>query len=73
MNEPGKQSNASRSEGRPDVDALMRDHAVVGAALGKAVRKALLEHKQLGHSVVVWQDGRVVVLPPEEIPVDEER
>ncbi len=42
----------------------------VGQALGVAVRNALREHKRLGQSVVIWQDGRVVTLAPEDIPVD---
>ncbi|MFO1011795.1 MAG: hypothetical protein U1F29_17165 [Planctomycetota bacterium] len=42
------------------------------AVLAKAVRKALLEHEKLGHSIAVWQDGKVVVLPPEAIPVDDD-
>jgi len=36
----------------------------------EAVRDALREHKRLGQSVVVWQDGKVVTLAPEDIPVD---
>jgi hypothetical protein len=35
-----------------------------------AVRDALREHKRLGQSVAVWQDGKVVTLAPEDIPVD---
>jgi len=42
----------------------------VGYALGTAVRNALREHKRLGQSVAVWQDGKVVTLAPEDIPVD---
>jgi len=42
----------------------------VGYALGAAVRNALREHKRLGQSVAVWQDGKVVTLAPEDIPVD---
>ena len=42
----------------------------VNQALGTAVRKALREHKRLGQSVVVWQDGKVVTVAPEDIPVD---
>jgi len=61
-----------RTEPRPDVEALLRDERVVSAALAKGVRKALLEHKKLGHSIAVWQDGKVVVLPPEAIPVDDD-
>ncbi len=42
----------------------------VDEALGAAVRDALREHKRLGQSVVVWQDGKIVTLAPEDIPVD---
>ena len=42
----------------------------VGHALGAAVRNTLREHKRLGQSVAVWQDGKVVTLAPEDIPVD---
>jgi predicted ABC-type ATPase len=33
----------------------------------RAVEEALARHKALGQSVVVWQDGKVVTLEPEEI------
>ena len=36
----------------------------------EAVRDALREHKRLGQSVVIWQDGKVVTVAPEDIPVD---
>ena len=37
-------------------------------ALRKAVRQALLRHKQAGNPVAVWQDGRVVWIKPKDIP-----
>ncbi len=37
-------------------------------ALRSAVQEALARHKRAGQSVAVWRDGRVVVVPPEEIP-----
>ena len=46
------------AEGTPVHDALTR-----------GVRQAMAVHKRLGHSVVVWRDGKVVWLPAEEIPV----
>jgi hypothetical protein len=46
-------------EGKPIDDALRR-----------AVQRALWEHKQLGQSIVVWEDGKIVVVPPEEIDVE---
>lgn len=44
----------------------------VEAILYRAVHDALLRHKKLGQSVAVWRDGKVLVLPPEEIPIDDE-
>lgn len=38
----------------------------------KAVREELLMHKKLGHSIATSQDGKVVVLSAEEIPVNDE-
>ena len=35
----------------------------------RAGREALARHKALGQSVAVWRDGKVVVIPPEEIEV----
>lgn len=43
----------------------------VAAALRRAVRAALLEHKRAGNSIASWEDGRVVIIPAEAIPVDE--
>jgi hypothetical protein len=39
-------------------------------AIHRAVRDAVLRHKRLGESIAVWRDGRVVIIPPEEIPED---
>lgn len=33
-----------------------------------AVALAIEDHRRLGQSIVVWRDGRVVIVPPEEIP-----
>jgi len=38
-------------------------------ALTQGVREALLKHKQAGNPVVVWRDGKMVWLKPEEILV----
>lgn len=38
-------------------------------ALAQGVRDALLKHKQAGNPIVVWRDGKIVWLKPEEIPV----
>lgn len=55
----------------PEKQAIdMDSDEEVDQALGSAVRETLREHKRLGQSVVVWQEGRVVTLAPEDIPVE---
>lgn len=54
-----------------DIAARFADDEAVEAALNRAVRDAVLRHKKLGESIAVWRDGRVVIVPPEEIHVDE--
>jgi len=36
-------------------------------AVNRAVTKALRRHKERGESVVIWRDGKIVTLKPEEI------
>ncbi len=38
-------------------------------ALRQAAREAHQRHKALGHPIVIWRDGKVVLVPPEEIEV----
>lgn len=37
----------------------------------RGVAKALAEHKKAGKSIAIWQDGKVVIIPPEDIRFDE--
>ena len=68
-------TNSSRSRARngngngfsKDIGQLMRDGKQIDRAGKRAVRAALHEHKLLGHRVVVWRNGKVVWLKPEEI------
>ena len=55
---------------KPDVAAAFADGPAIERAMALAVREAVLRHKRLGESIVVWRDGQVVVVPPEEIPED---
>ena len=38
-------------------------------AMDLAVREAIARHKALGQSIVIWRDGKVVIVPPEEIEI----
>lgn len=53
-----------------DIGALFRDRERVLAAMRRGVQRALWRHKQLGQSIVVWRDGRVVTIPANEIQVE---
>ena len=44
----------------------------VEEVLRRAVRRALLAHKRAGNPVAVWKDGRVVLIPPGEIRVEDD-
>jgi hypothetical protein len=39
--------------------------------LRRAVRLAMIRHKQTGSPVCAWRDGRIVWIPPDEIPTDQ--
>ncbi len=53
-----------------DIDALIRDDALIDGAIERGVREALREHKLFGNPIAVVRDGRLVLIPPEEIDVD---
>jgi|tagenome__1003787_1003787.scaffolds.fasta_scaffold16931677_1 hypothetical protein len=53
-----------------DVGEALADTERVTRAIREAGREARLKHKQLGVPLVVWRDGKVVEIPPEEIVVD---
>lgn len=36
-------------------------------AVTQVVEEAVRRHKEMGKSIAVWQDGRVVIVPSEEI------
>ena len=50
---------------------LIAEEKVVDEAIRKAVRHALLTHKRAGVPVSSWRDGKVVMIPADEIQVEE--
>ncbi len=45
-----------------------REGTPIDRALVRAVRKAIERHRRLGESICTLRDGKVVWIPPEEIP-----
>jgi len=55
-----------------DIKAVVTDHATILDALNRGAQEALRCHKLLGQPVAVWRDGKAVVIPAEEIRLDDE-
>jgi hypothetical protein len=53
------------------IPERMTDSERILQAMDKAVHDVILEHKLLGRSIVTWKDGKVKIIPPEEIVVNE--
>ncbi len=51
------------------IGEIFEEGTLIDEALQKAVKEALLKHKQAGNPVAIWKDGKAVRLKPEEIPV----
>lgn len=52
-------------------DLLVTHGKDVEEILRRAVRQALLEHKRAGNPVAAWEDGKVVIIEAEDIPIDD--
>jgi hypothetical protein len=46
---------------------LQADHALIEAALQRAVREAILQHARTGDPIAVWRDGKVVWVSASEV------
>ncbi len=57
-----------KAEAQKDVDRILtEDRRVVGQALDRGIRKAILRHKKDGLPVVIERDGKIEVVKPEDI------
>ncbi len=43
-------------------------HQKIYAGARAAIAQALERHRKLGEAIAVWQDGKVVILPADQIP-----
>jgi hypothetical protein len=61
-----------KEEKEINIPEIMKDRARVQKALRDGVNKALRLHKAMGVPIVVWEDGKVVKIPPEQIELLDE-
>ncbi|MBN2579516.1 MAG: hypothetical protein JXB10_11035 [Pirellulales bacterium] len=50
-----------------NISQLFEEGTPIDNAILAAGRNAILEHKQKGQPLVVWRDGKTVLIPPEEL------
>jgi hypothetical protein len=57
-----------KTEGQKDIARIFReDRRLIDEALKRAVRKAMLRHKEEGQFVVVERDGKIEWVKPEDL------
>ena len=56
------------NDDQPDLDALLADDDLLDQAVAEAQLDAARRHHLLGEPLVIWRDGRVVIVPADEIP-----
>ena len=57
-----------KAEAQRDVDRILtEDRRVVGEAIDRGIRKAILRHKKDGLPVVIERDGKIEVVKPEDL------
>ena len=54
------------------ISEIFEDEAKITRALSKAINEALLQHKKAGNPVVSWENGKIVLIQPDDIPVKDE-
>ena len=60
-------------ENQKDYESILdrlADTDLITAAIAKGTRAAMRQHKLMGVPLATSKDGRVVLVPPEEIPDD---
>ncbi|MBI2059384.1 MAG: hypothetical protein HYT87_06385 [Nitrospirae bacterium] len=55
------------SRNNVDIDRIFSEGKLIDRALRDGVRAAMIRHKQLGLPVVDFQDGKIVLVPPQKI------
>ncbi len=58
-----------KKKSEKSIDEIFKEGTLIDKALKKAVQEALMLHKQAGNPIVVWRDGKIVWIKPDEIAV----
>ena len=56
-----------KGESNKDIGKIFTERVLVDAAMRRAMREAIRQHRLAGVPMVVWRDGKVVHLPAEQL------
>lgn len=62
-----------RKDDSYDITRVFRDRTPIDQALAAARREAVRQHKLTGQPLVTWRDGKVVLVPPDQVDPDQTR
>jgi hypothetical protein len=54
-----------------NIEEVIDDDVAIQAALDRAFRTAVLEHRRAGVPMVFWENGKVVHVPADQVPLPE--
>lgn len=57
---------------KPDMQSILMHSPTVDAAIRQAHREAIRQHRMANLPMVVWRDGAIVWIPPDQLPDFEE-
>ena len=60
---------AAKKVHRDRIAEAFSDPDKITNALAQGVREALIKHKLAGNPIVVWRDGKIVLIKPEDIVI----
>lgn len=72
----GKSANGRKPPRQKNRDSrfdLVRQAGEIERIFQEAVDHELSIHKRLGNPVAAWRDGKVIIIPPEEITLSTDR
>jgi hypothetical protein len=52
------------------ISRMFCEGTPIDNAINAAAKRAIIEHKQKGQPLVVWRDGKTVLIPPDELDPD---
>ena len=57
---------------KPDMESILTDQSAMDQAFRQAHREAIRQHRMANLPMVVWRDGAIVWIPPDQLPDIEE-